>query len=722
MIAGLLRGLICHTATDIPRIYDPNSGKMIGQTGPDFAFGWGLFDTLTACDKVKADSDDPGNLHLTEAILTNGLTHVYTFDWDGSSPIRATIAWSDLPGFPTLNGNATPQLVNDLDLRIVSPGGTTNEPYTWNRSDPLYPDVPAIHGDNDRDNIEQVYIENPGATGTWTMIVSHKGTLADGLQQYGLILDGQQWAQKEIAVLGNQTVIRDEDPFADFYDDTRFDPDSGIPTHTFTIANVGNAPLTLGADPVTLGGTDAGMFSVTQPTATVLAVGTSTTFDVTYAPTAGGAHDATISITNDDSDEGPYNFVLKGETGDVQIIAEVSELTVPEGSTNTFGVRLSSVPPASVTVTVFRLSGDTDISVTGGASLTFTTNNWSAYQPVTLTAAQDEFWYNSTSVFRCASGVMTNVDVIAVEADDDVDPSTVLPFEETFEERTLGSLDEQHGWTGGGTVQAGTVYEGSQALALTEETAFHSFAGEKTNVWITFQMQPTLSEIAPETIPAGASAVFYVNTNRQLIAYSNETPILIESPIFSNGWNKIALSCDFVSKVWNLELNDVPMVGNFPFHGNPASFQGLELVECFTNTAFFDSITVSDTSDESDTDGDGLPDSWEEQYWPGDLSHSPGDLAANTDYTVGQCYIAGLDPTDPDAAFLLSSVFSPLSSVLQWSGVSGRVYIVYWTSNLLSGFDGPLETNLPWTPGIFTDATHSAEEQGFYKIDVQLEP
>jgi len=51
--------------------------------------------------------------------------------------------------------------------------------------------------------------------------------------------------------------------------------------------------------------------------------------------------------------------------------------------------------------------------------------------------------------------------------------------------------------------------------------------------------------------------------------------------------------------------------------------------------------------------------------------------------------------------------------------VSGRVYTIYWTSNLLSGFGNPWKTNI--TDGVYTDTTHIAEEKGFYKIDVELE-
>jgi len=98
---------------------------------------------------------------------------------------------------------------------------------------------------------------------------------------------------------------------------------------------------------------------------------------------------------------------------------------------------------------------------------------------------------------------------------------------------------------------------------------------------------------------------------------------------------------------------------------------------------------------------------------------NPAATASNEVNTVQDCYIAGLNPTDPDAAFLISD-FSPQSSVLGWNATSGRVYTVYWTSNLLSGFQ-PLETNVAWTAVPFTDTNHPGEEKGFYKIEVELE-
>jgi len=156
------------------------------------------------------------------------------------------------------------------------------------------------------------------------------------------------------------------------------------------------------------------------------------------------------------------------------------------------------------------------------------------------------------------------------------------------------------------------------------------------------------------------------------------------------------------------------VVTNFAFYGSPASFQALEITEASRDgTSFFDTITITDSSDDSDDDG--LPDSWEEDHF-GNLDANPGDAAANPDYTVWQCYIAGLDPTDEGAAFTVSNV----RNILSWSNSADRVYTVWWTSNLLSGFGiDPLTNGI--TGGAFTDLTHGAESKGFYKIDVELD-
>jgi hypothetical protein len=83
--------------------------------------------------------------------------------------------------------------------------------------------------------------------------------------------------------------------------------------------------------------------------------------------------------------------------------------------------------------------------------------------------------------------------------------------------------------------------------------------------------------------------------------------------------------------------------------------------------------------------------------------------------TILEAYIAGLDPNDPDSKFLTSVRQSSPPAVLEWNANSGRVYSVYYSTNLLNGFQ-LFETNI--TAGVYTDLVHSAG-QGFYRIDVR---
>ncbi|MEV0090861.1 glycoside hydrolase family 48 protein [Streptomyces sp. NPDC050738] len=68
------------------------------------------------------------------------------------------------------------------------------------------------------------------------------------------------------------------------------------------------------------------------------------------------------------------------------LVATPSQFGVQQGKTATFDVKLSSQPTATVTAAVARTSGNTGLSVTTGASLTFTSANWSTAQKVTVTA------------------------------------------------------------------------------------------------------------------------------------------------------------------------------------------------------------------------------------------------------------------------------------------------------------------------------------------------
>ncbi|MFD9433805.1 glycoside hydrolase family 48 protein [Streptomyces sp. NPDC060002] len=68
------------------------------------------------------------------------------------------------------------------------------------------------------------------------------------------------------------------------------------------------------------------------------------------------------------------------------VVASTSQLAVQQGKTGTYSLKLSTQPSANVTVATARTTGNTGLTVTGGASLTFTPSNWSTAQNVTITA------------------------------------------------------------------------------------------------------------------------------------------------------------------------------------------------------------------------------------------------------------------------------------------------------------------------------------------------
>lgn len=124
-----------------------------------------------------------------------------------------------------------------------------------------------------------------------------------------------------IAISANNLTIRSGDGTPDLADHTDFSSRivaSGTLTRTFTIHNSGSADLILG--PITLGGPAASDFSIpTAPTSPV-AAGGSTSFQVTFAPSASGLRSATLSWDTNDFYHSAFSFSIQGtgvfSTGD----------------------------------------------------------------------------------------------------------------------------------------------------------------------------------------------------------------------------------------------------------------------------------------------------------------------------------------------------------------------------------------------------------------------
>ena len=121
LLASTYKGLLIHTADEAG-----SSG------GPDYRFGWGLMNTLTAAQLMSTNATYNSKPHIKEVILPDGEQIEFQVAVaDTGMPLRVTLCWTDPPGPLPPQNELDPTnrvLVNDLDLRLIDPIGTTNFP------------------------------------------------------------------------------------------------------------------------------------------------------------------------------------------------------------------------------------------------------------------------------------------------------------------------------------------------------------------------------------------------------------------------------------------------------------------------------------------------------------------------------------------------------------------------------------------------------------------
>ena len=182
MRASTLKGVLIHTADDR------------GNPGPDYQYGWGLINGQAAADLVRDHHTHPTKTRLIEGQIsstTNRITHA--FSWDGTNPIRVTLAWTDPAGTSTTTSDLrTARLINNLDVKLIAPNGTTNLPYVmpfvgnWTQTAMA---SNAVSGTNNTDNVEQVYLASP-TSGTYRAEITFQGSLSGTSQFYSLLISG----------------------------------------------------------------------------------------------------------------------------------------------------------------------------------------------------------------------------------------------------------------------------------------------------------------------------------------------------------------------------------------------------------------------------------------------------------------------------------------------------------------------------------------------------
>lgn len=179
-----------------------------------------------------------------------------------------------------------------------------------------------------------------------------------------------------------------------------------------TIQNSGTAALNLTL-PITVAGANASDFVVTQPGSNSIPAGGSLSFNVAFTPSANGLRTATLSITNNDSDENPYSVVLQGTgvgvagIGPPEINVQVSGVDVATGGT---AANVGATGAAIIVPITIQNTGGTPLSLTG-APLPVTVSGANASdfvvtQPATTIAAGGSVTFN-VSFMPTANGLRT---------------------------------------------------------------------------------------------------------------------------------------------------------------------------------------------------------------------------------------------------------------------------------------------------------------------------
>ena len=394
------RAILVQTAVDLEGTdgtNNPDTGAPVQYgAGPDWATGYGLVDAAAAVQVVAEggyveDELDGGDHTDTHNVAVAA----------GQRTVRVTVAWDDLAGTPNAN-DATPQLVNDLDLVLVDPNGVEHLPL-------VLPPLAQNDCDNDATNgvqvgtcagiedanqnfagpaapgvdrlnsLEQVVVTDPGGlvAGTWTARVSVRNDDATvrlplgGTQSYSLAF-GMVEPEADLTV----ELADDPDPV----------PAGEEVTYTATVANDGPdtavaaqlvdelpARTTFVSSSGTCSEAPAGTVTCTLGD---LAPGASTTVDITARVDADLVYDnggpATItntaSVASDTTDPDPADNTAKEDTAvvaeadaaivDMAVADAPAELLVGETAVVTVRTTVTNHGPSSPVDAVLEVTGD----------------------------------------------------------------------------------------------------------------------------------------------------------------------------------------------------------------------------------------------------------------------------------------------------------------------------------------------------------------------------
>lgn len=161
---GLMKAILCNSATDL------------GNTGPDYTYGFGFMNLLRAVELLEA-----GNYVQNNVITGEDKTFDITVPAN-TAQLKVMLYWNDPAAAPV----SSKALVNNLDLRLTTTAPATYLPLILD-SAAANVELNAQPGVDNLNNIEQVTINNP--SGTYTVHVAGTSVPVSAPQSYYVVYD-----------------------------------------------------------------------------------------------------------------------------------------------------------------------------------------------------------------------------------------------------------------------------------------------------------------------------------------------------------------------------------------------------------------------------------------------------------------------------------------------------------------------------------------------------
>ena len=164
--SALLKSALMNTAYDL------------GNPGPDFKYGWGKINALRSYELLEKEH------YYSDSISTNQMVNDTLVVPANVQQLRLMLYWADKEA----STSSAFALVNNLDLKLVSPAGDTLLPLVLDFTpDPTLLDLPAAPGIDSVNNVEQIRIDLP-SSGNYMVLVN--GTsIPTGPQEFYVVYE-----------------------------------------------------------------------------------------------------------------------------------------------------------------------------------------------------------------------------------------------------------------------------------------------------------------------------------------------------------------------------------------------------------------------------------------------------------------------------------------------------------------------------------------------------